>query len=230
MLTSTKNWPFSLFTKKVILKSGLVFNIRNFMDWYVITETVVLNCYQYKTHPIVIDIGAAIGDFSIFSSLTSKHVYAIEPEPSSFELLQKNIIQNHSKNITCFPIALHSTQKTLKLSINNSNHHHTNSFSRTNSISVPCISLSDFIKKINKKNLYIKCDCEGGEYDIFNTLTASTFSKINYIDMEYHFFTADHQNQFEKLQNILIKNKFQFNITPNPVQPKIGFLSAFRIH
>lgn len=230
LLTQTQNWPTVLFTKKVILKNGLSFNIRNFMDWYVIIETVILNCYHFKTQPVVIDIGAAIGDFSIFSSLKSKHVYAIEPEPSSYQLLLQNIKINKITNISSFPLALYSNAKTINLSINNSNHHHTNNYSPTNIITVPCISLTKFIEKIDQTDLYIKCDCEGGEYDIFNTLPASTFSKINQVDMEFHLFTPTHYSQFEILKKTFSKNNFKLNIISNPIHREIGFLFASRIH
>lgn len=226
MITNTKNWPIVMISKKVILKNNLQFKIRNFMDWYVITETVVLNCYQFnETNSTVIDIGAAIGDFSVFASSNSNKVYAIEPEPTSYQLL----LQNITLNTFAFPVALHSSKKFIKLSIDNSNYHHTNGYSNKNVVKVPAISLAKFIKihQISSP-IYIKCDCEGGEYDIFNTLSKSTFSKINQITMEYHLFTPIQKKQFKTLQKTLANNKYIFQITSNPIHQEMGFLFAVR--
>jgi FkbM family methyltransferase len=199
------------------------------MDWYVITETVVLNCYKYTPQENIIDIGAAIGDFTVLSALKSKHVYALEPEPSSFQLLESNISLNKLSNIICFPIALHSSKKYLELSVSNTNHHHTNDYSASNKIKVPSISLDKLLNQLDETKFYIKCDCEGGEYDIFNTLSASAYSKISQIVMEYHLFTSKHQKQFKILQKNLIKHQFKLSLSPNPVHSDIGFLSATKI-
>ena len=230
MLTKTTNWYSALFVKKVILKNGLIFNIRNFIDWYIIIETVVLDCYRYnKKEDAVIDIGAAFGDFSIFAAKKASHVYSIEPEPSSYDLLLKNINNNQIKNIRTYPIALSSTAKSIKLSIDNSNHNHSNAFNKHNSINIKAMTLSEFINKnVTESNIYIKCDCEGGEYDIFKNIPKGVFNKIDKISMEYHIFTDEHKTQFNVLKNTFIDNDFKVKISSNPIHNNIGFLFATR--
>lgn len=231
MFTKTSNWYSALFVKKVILTNGLVFKVRNFMDWYIVIETVVLNCYSYHgKQGAVIDIGAAFGDFSIFASKRAKQIYSIEPEPSSYNLLQQNISINQIKNIRTYPIALSSTSKSINLSIDNSNHNHSNAFNKCNSINIKAMTLSEFINKnVTESKILIKCDCEGGEYDIFKNIPKSIIDKIIKVSMEYHLFTDDHKTQFNILKNTFISNNFKVKISPNPIHQEIGFLEATKI-
>jgi tRNA G37 N-methylase Trm5 len=52
----------------------------------------------------VLDIGANIGYFTLLMARCvgpSGHVYAFEPEPKNFELLQHNVRRNNYANVTC---------------------------------------------------------------------------------------------------------------------------------
>ncbi|MBP9817135.1 FkbM family methyltransferase [Candidatus Shapirobacteria bacterium] len=230
MLKSTRNFLTALFEKKIILHNGLILSIRNYMDWYISVETIVLNNYQLKNkHKVIIDIGAAIGDFSVFASKFAEVVYAIEPEPSSVKLIQKNIKQNNIKNIMVFPIALNSVSSKTSLSVDPRNYAHTNTYSKTNIISVKSQSFSSFLlDNVKKYPVYIKCDCEGAEYDIFNTLSSKDYLKISEIVMEYHLFNDEHRIGLKILKTKLLSNGFKIRQELNPIHDKIGFLFAFK--
>ena len=49
---------------------------------------------------VVIDAGANIGAFAIPASIRAKKVFAVEPHPSNYNFLKKNISQNCVHNIT----------------------------------------------------------------------------------------------------------------------------------
>lgn len=55
---------------------------------------------------VVIDIGANIGCTAIYFGELSNRVYAFEPSPSTFALLEKNIANSGLKNVTLQNIAL----------------------------------------------------------------------------------------------------------------------------
>ncbi len=38
---------------------------------------------------------------------------------------------------------------------------------------------------------YLKCDCEGGEYEIFRSLDDDTFARIDKVAMEFHEYAPD---------------------------------------
>ena len=111
----------------IILKDKARFNLRNIMDLWVLTETYLKKDYEVfgikiKKNWIIIDIGAGVGDFSIFAAKKSKSntIYAIEPFFKSCKLLQKNITQNKIKNIFTNNLAI-VTNNNISLNINNSN-------------------------------------------------------------------------------------------------------------
>ena len=62
-------------------------------------ETEFVKSY-IKRNWVVLDIGANIGYFTlIFSKLVGKNgkVFAFEPDPDNFEILKRNIVENHIK-------------------------------------------------------------------------------------------------------------------------------------
>jgi FkbM family methyltransferase len=70
---------------------------------------------------VVADIGANIGLTTIlFSSLTS-HVYAFEPSPSTYQILEKNLTHNQINNVSASNIGLGNSKinSTISYSLDN---------------------------------------------------------------------------------------------------------------
>jgi FkbM family methyltransferase len=65
----------------------------------------------------VIDVGANIGDFSLFACRIARRVLAFEPNPNCREAILHNVLRNGIKNITVFPIGLGDQTETLTLSV-----------------------------------------------------------------------------------------------------------------
>jgi hypothetical protein len=42
---------------------------------------------------------------------------------------------------------------------------------------------------------YLKCDCEGGEYEIFRSLDDETFARIDKVAMEFHEYAPGQDRQ-----------------------------------
>jgi len=61
---------------------------------------------------IVIEGGCHIGSHTIKLGMLAKHVFAFEPMPSSYDILEKNIKLNDLKNITLFKKGLSNTFNT----------------------------------------------------------------------------------------------------------------------
>jgi FkbM family methyltransferase len=205
------------------------------MDLWTLAETYLNDDYEkygvrLGKNWTVVDIGAAFGDFSIFAAQKSlkNKIYAIEPLPSSLNLFNQNIKNNHLKNIQIFPGAISSTKNKIFISEDNKNYGHSQTSTKS-PLTTSAISLNNlFIKyQISHCDL-IKCDCEGSEYDIFLHLSSSTYQKIDRLVMEYHLFTPDSFKQFKQLCFTLRKNKFYLKLSPNPVHSNIAFLYAFK--
>ncbi len=100
--------PFVYFFKPVILEldNGLKYSIESLMDVWVIKEIILDRQYEYKREvkkdDVVIDIGAAFGDFSIFAAKTAKKVYAFDPNLKRIEQMKKNMVLNNIANIKVY--------------------------------------------------------------------------------------------------------------------------------
>lgn len=64
---------------------------------------------------VFIDIGANAGGWTVPASRLYKQVWAFEPNPSTLEVLRKNVGMNHATNVRIFPCAL--GERTTKLTM-----------------------------------------------------------------------------------------------------------------
>lgn len=98
-------FPFLLIKKPLLIniKDFGAYYVSNFMDIWTLKETLVdqqyEKFYKIKKTDLVIDIGAAIGDFSISVSKKAKRVIAYECDLERLMLMEKNIKLHRSKNI-----------------------------------------------------------------------------------------------------------------------------------
>ena len=103
----------------LFLKNGLQFKYRSLLDTLIIKETIYDDFYQLHkiiNPKIIVDVGAGFGDFSLFAAhaFPDATIYAFEPNPTLFELLQGNIKSNGIRNIVAFSNAI-SNKKNITL-------------------------------------------------------------------------------------------------------------------
>jgi FkbM family methyltransferase len=72
---------------------------------------LLLQLLNKISNPIVMDIGANIGNHALAFSTAANHVLAFEPLPTVFSLLEKNIRNNNIDNIQAFPFALSDVEE-----------------------------------------------------------------------------------------------------------------------
>lgn len=117
----------------------------------------------------IIDAGAFIGDSAlIFSPLTSKLVYAFEPVPDNYALMQKTIALNGCSNVVSCPLALGAACGTISLSVNgsSSSQYGNDAFQYSDKIEVPVTTIDDYVAEHNLQVGLIKADLEGAEQDM----------------------------------------------------------------
>ena len=225
-----KNWKipilyyFGLKNREEVIKfkNGLKCIIRNKSDSIAFLEVFFLNTndwmdeFKIKEKDIVIDIGAHVGYFSMYSSINAKQgkIFAFEPYDKSFELLIKNLDINRIKNVIPqnLGVTKESGTSTLYLkkdfSIGNSIYKNLNSDSK---IEIKTISVQDIIKNNNLQKINIlKLDCEGAEYQILLNLDHETLEKIDKIVSEMH--PKIESFKIEEVKKFLIKNRFDVRI------------------
>lgn len=164
----------------ITLRNGLQFWVRSPMDIWIIKETCLDREYEAKGMSIqngwnVIDIGASLGDFAIHAARQNPRgiVFAYEPSPDSFALLQKNIRLNNIRNIVAFPQAVNGQLQELQLEVGSGVPVTYSTVSRNHATDSQVLNVNATTLDVLFADLcleycdLLKVDCEGAEYDIF---------------------------------------------------------------
>lgn len=172
-------------------------------DKWVVWEIWELNEYcppLLSSHPVIVDIGAHIGAFSVYISKIhpSGQVLAYEPFPNNFKLLQHNTKINHCVNVTEFPTAIGAKRNhssVLFVHSNNSGGHSLVSQVGAITLSVPQVTLADVfrLQGLDKIDL-LKIDAEGSEFPILLSTPKALLKKIYHITLEYHDYLSSHHH------------------------------------
>jgi FkbM family methyltransferase len=217
---------------------GVSLLVRGAMDVWSVKETFLDRFYERFGSPIlpnwvIMDIGAGIGDFTTLAAQAhlSNQVFAFEPTPESFQLLERNLLLNKVSKVQAFPLAIWSDE--CHIWIDTTTGEPGQFISRPQDatpsndglVSVSSISLPQAFErlKIDQVDL-LKMDCEGAEYAILFNTPANVLKKVHRIVMEYH----DHITEFthKDLERYLSDLGFIVQITPNYVHDYLGYLYA----
>lgn len=120
---------------------------------------------------IVLDLGAHIGYYTLIASKIVREkgkVYAFEPDPKNFQLLQKSVAANGIKNVVLINKAVNEKSGEVRLFLNQDNtgdHRIYDSKDQRKSIVVKTTSLDDFFKDFGDKISLIKMDIQGAELE-----------------------------------------------------------------
>lgn len=188
------------------------------------------NC-QVEKDDVVIDIGANLGLFSYYSILKgASKVYSFEPGKSQSDAIRDNF---ESLNLVVEQKAVSDKNGIIRFS----KHKTTSILSRffdkdydydydSDYDVFECLSvnLMDYciennIEKIN----FLKMDCEGSEYKIFESLSDEFIRNIDKLAMEYHLNT---DGRVRYLINRLESNGFSVEVSN--IEAGVGNLIAYK--
>lgn len=222
--SENSNFLSNFLTKNVVVKSphGIIFLARigyedlvRFLFSHVLAKWEPINEIDIDSNQIFIDIGANVGYYSLkFSSIIGKDgkIIAIEPDPDTFDILNKNYQLNNFQNIESLNLAISEKDGFLNL-FRNEKHSGTSSlFSNSNnddSIKIPTKTLDNLLEnRFNKIDL-IKIDTEGSELSILKGAT-NILKITNKILIELHekILIKNNQDPQEIIQ-ILKNNNFE---------------------
>ncbi len=235
--TSLRRHPHKPFM--IELRDGSRFHVRTLMDIWILKEAYLDRQYERMSVEIqnrwtILDIGAGIGDFAI--GVAKRHpqstLYAYEPFPESYALLQENLHLNSIENVKAFPLAISGKNASLQLQLNTPEpvQHSTalEKYPARNSIPVPSITLDQALAELGLPYCdYLKMDCEGAEYDILFNTSLDTLKKIRHICLEHHDGVTPYSHT--DLVSFFKLHGFQVKHTPNPVHRHLGFVYAKQI-
>jgi len=212
--------------------SGLRFRVRTAMDVWVIKETCLDRDYErgvmLQGGWTIIDIGAGLGDFTAYAAQRSPNgcVYAYEPFPESFALLQQNLELNQLRNVAVRPYAVADVPGKQYLNVGMAEAvQHTTTQSGMQAIEVPAITLDQLFDDHRLTTCdFLKLDVEGAEYPILLKAGDGTLRKIKHLALEYHDHTT--AGKHEQLVEFLRAHDFQVQVRSNPVHRYLGYLYA----
>lgn len=153
--------------------------------------------FEVNEGDIVLDVGASIGPFT-YSILhkNPKHVYCIEPSVVEHETLEKNVSQD---NVTILKTAISNTNGKLN----------TNQIFGVNGqdVEVNCNKFTTLISENNIERIdFLKTDCEGGEYGIFNIENLCWLKEnLGVCSGEWHLSTPELKQKFREFRDVFLR-------------------------
>jgi FkbM family methyltransferase len=218
---------------------NLQFRVRGAMDVWSIKETFLDRLYEKNGFAIqpnwnIIDVGAGIGEYTLFAAFTQpgSKLFSFEPYSESFALMQENLGLNSILNVRIFDVAISSTTGKLLLNLTGGEplqfqSHFDKDEEIKKGVYVSSLSLVDALARLDLDSCdLLKLDCEGAEYPILFGAPRSTLERIQRIVMEYHDNLTPHTHS--DLIRFLHGRGFEVETYPNPVHPHLGYLRAQR--
>ena len=170
-------------------------------EWYVSQATKEIfeddayeRFFEVEEGDIVVDLGASLGPFTYkILPKNPKQCYVVEPLSYHINILHKNVGEDNVKIIQ----GAITDKKNIEITWDGITE------------SVPTFSFREFLNenKINKID-FLKCDCEGGEYDVFQPSNIDFLKTIPKIVTEFHLVNDEnfHECKFRWFRdNILPK-------------------------
>jgi autotransporter strand-loop-strand O-heptosyltransferase len=170
-------------------------------EWYVSQATKEIfeddayeRFFEVEEGDIVVDLGASLGPFTYkILPKNPKQCYVVEPLSYHINVLHKNVGKDNVKIIQ----GAITDKKNIEITWDGITE------------SVPTFSFKEFLNenKINKID-FLKCDCEGGEYDVFQPSNIDFLKTIPKIVTEFHLVNDEnfHECKFRWFRdNILPK-------------------------
>lgn len=165
--------------------------------------------FKVEKNDIIVDIGAHAGYFSKNHINKASKIYCIEPDPLFFE----ELIKIKSEKIKHINAAIVDNSDDTVYIESNGNANSINTDNR--GIQVPGFTFRDFIDEYDIKKIdFLKIDCEGGEYSIFNKQNIKWIkTNVNKIAAEFHIHSEEHKILLNHVLYLFDYHKFAYIIT-----------------
>ena len=114
-----------------------------------------------------IDIGANIGVYTTFIARCCNKVDAFEPDSSLVAKLERNLQLNNIKNVTLHPVCVSDVTGSVQFEASPTANNGIGRIAEVG-ISLPSITLDNFLENSEQRPLFIKMDIEGAEWSAIN--------------------------------------------------------------
>jgi FkbM family methyltransferase len=163
----------------------------------------------------VVDLGGNMGLFSLWAAPQAARVISIEPT-KVIDCLEQSLALNGIQNVSIVRCAVSDKPGTLELlqypGFNAVSHAASFQPARWGQwlikllwpkereepirVSCPCYTLDDILRTQNIDRVdFLKVDCEGGEYAVFDSISDETLGRISRIALEFHEIHPSHNHR-----------------------------------
>lgn len=187
-------------------------------EWFrktVEKENFIDNVYQkffeVEEGDIVFDVGASVGPFThLIKDQKPGKIYCFEPHSQLYQTLTRNV---SDENVVCVNQAIGPVTGEFKCA-GLFNKDLLGSSKEENRQTIPVIKFNDFVKQNNITQIdFLKTDCEGGEYDIFNDENMDWISEnVSKIAGEWHLSSPELKIKFRKFRDTYLREFPNFEI------------------
>lgn len=169
--------------------------------------------FEVEKGDVVFDIGSSAGPFiqSIIKN-QPKEIHCFEPETNLYKTLSGNVSKHKDVFIKVNNLAISPTDGDFTTTgLYDPNEVEAN---KTPPVTVDGISFKTYIEQNNIKQIdFMKLDCEGGEYDIFNDANMEWILKnVKKIAGEWHLTNPEQKAKFTHFKNTYLKQFKNFKI------------------
>jgi len=164
-------------------------------EFFDMEKNIYESIFEVEENDVVMDVGASIGPFSYcLKDRNIKHLYAIEPSESQIKVLSNNI---KDMSHTIIPNVIND--KDLKIYDN---------FGESGEERL--VSSKTFMSIVEENNItvidFLKTDCEGGEYEIFNVENICWLkNNVKKISGEWHLDTIETKQKFREFRDVFLR-------------------------
>ena len=213
--------------ESIVTEDFLNFKFSSYNYWtidYLFEEIFLEQEYFFETSedsPIILDCGANIGMSVLYFKwlYPNSRIMAFEPNPNSFKLLEKNILENVLKDVEYFNIGLFDKEAKIPFYIDNNLSTLIGSINPerggNRKLEVPAEKLSQYIDAFGEVDL-VKMDVEGAEENILNDLVESgSLGKVKEYIIEYHHNLGPANSSLSNFLKEFEKHGYSYNLGAN---------------
>ena len=147
----------------------------------------------------ILDIGANMGSFAVYAarSAPTARIYCYEPVTRNFDYLQRNIdINSFGERVTAIRCAVAAQRGEIDIALSESPlHSFVISSGQFKHERVHCKTLREVLDEHGLERVdLLKMNCEGAEYEIFDSCSQADFQRIPNIRLEYHVIDPEKRN------------------------------------
>jgi FkbM family methyltransferase len=178
---------------------------KNIVEKEIFEQKVYEKFFSVEDGDVVFDVGASVGPFTYtLKDKNPKKIYCFEPHKELFQTLKENVELNNTVLVNKAIGSFDGTQKIAGLF----NEQFIETCEGENIQEVETITFKSFIGQNNIDKIdFLKTDCEGGEYDIFNDENLPWIKKnVKKIVGEWHLSTPELQDKFRHFRDTYLRD------------------------